>query len=295
MSTPRIGLVLGGGGARGLGHVAVLQALDDLGLRPVAIAGASIGAIVGAGIAAGMTGSEMREAFLDVFGSRANAVAKLWQLRPKKLTDLIARDSFGIGKVDAERVLEIFAGDRIPARFSDLLIPFAVSTTDFYGGCEIRLSSGDLPRAVAASMAMPGIFKPVMIDGRPMVDGGVMNPVPIDALPEDIDISIAVDVVSFPEPRADRVMPTGLETVFGAAQLMMQQIMAAKLERRAPDLLVRPPIGDFHVMDFLRARQILAACEPVREDVKRRLTRLIEARDGDRGMLESTQVRLPVR
>ncbi|MDR3376268.1 MAG: patatin-like phospholipase family protein [Ancalomicrobiaceae bacterium] len=277
MSTPRIGLVLGAGGARGIAHVPVLEALDDLGLKPAAIAGASIGAIVGAGVAAGLSASDVRERFLAAFGTRTSALAKLWQLRPRRISDLMAADNYGLGKLDPLKVLSVFAGDAIPARFSDLAIPFTAVATDFYGGAEVRFSEGDLPTAVAASIALPGLFRPVVIDGRVMVDGGVMNPVPIDALPDDLDFIIAVDVVSFPEPRDDRALPSGLDTVVGSAQLMMQQIMAEKLRQRPPDILVRSPGGPYHALDFLKSRQILEAAAPMREEVKRRLARQIEA------------------
>ena len=292
MTTPRIGLSLGGGGARGLGHVAVLEALDDLGLRPAAISGASIGALVGAGTAAGLSGSDIRELFLEAFGTRTSAAAKLWQLRPKKIADLLTRDNYGIGKIDAEKVLSVFVGGAIPDNFAALKIPFVAVATDFYGGVEARLSQGDLPRAIAASIALPGIFRPVLIDGRVMVDGGVVNPLPIDALPDDIDIIIAVDVVTFPEPKEERSMPTGLETLIGASQLMQQQIMIQRLQNRPADLLIRPPVGEFHVMDFLKTRQILETCAPVREEVKRRLARLIEAPPARLGGPDRAMIRI---
>lgn len=277
MSYPRIGLVLGAGGARGIAHIPVIEALDDLGIRPAAVAGASIGAIIGAGVAAGLSAAEVRERFLAVFGSRSSALAKLWQLRPRRIADLMVADNYGLGKLDPQKVLSVFVGDAIPARFADLAIPFTAVATDFYGGEEVRFTEGDLPSAVAASMALPGLFRPVLIDGRVMIDGGVMNPVPTNALPADLDLVIAVDVVSFPEPRDDRPLPTGIDTVVGAAQLMMQLIIAEKLRERPPDILVRAPVGPFHALDFLKSRQMLEAAAPMREEVKRRLTRQIEA------------------
>ena len=276
MSDPRIGLVLGGGGARGVAHIAVLDALQDLGLKPAVIAGSSMGSIVGAGAAAGLSAGEIRERLIAAFGTRGVVMSRLWRLRPRTFGQLFGSDGLGPGKLDAERVIGAFIDDAIPERFDHLKLPFVAVATDFYGGVEAHIATGNLLKAVAASCALPGIFRPVVIDGRVMVDGSILNPVPVDALPEKVDIMIAVDVVSFPEPRDGRAGPGAMEAMTGSAQLMMQQIMIPKLERHPPDLLIRPPIGAFHVMDFLRTREILDVCEPIREDIKRKISRLIE-------------------
>lgn len=276
MADPRIGLVLGGGGARGITHVPVIEALDDLGVVPTAIAGTSIGAIYGAARAGGHSGAELRELTLASFGNRATALSKLWTLRPRRFGDLWA-GGLGLGQLDPEKILHAFVGEAIPARFEDLVIPLTVIATDFYGASEARLGHGDLRRAVAASMALPTLFKPVTIDGRVLIDGGIVNPVPVDALPAEVDLIIAVDVVSFPEPADGRALPGALEAVFGASQLMMQQIAAARFERRPPDILIRPPVNHIRVLDFLEARKILAAGAATREDAKRRIGRLLES------------------
>ena len=276
MSDPKIGLVLGGGGARGLGHIPVIEALDELGLSVTAIAGTSIGAIMGAARAGGLSGAEIRERTVETFGNRTAALARLWSLRPKRFGDLFA-GGFGLGQIDPEKILDIFVGDALPPRFADCRVPFAVVATDFYGGKEVVLRDGDLRPAVAASIALPTIFKPVILDGAALIDGGVINPVPVDALPVPVDIVIAVDVVSFPEPSDGKVAPGAMEAIVGATQLLMQQVAAAKFEKRPPDILIRPPVNAFHVLDFLKARQILAATEPAKDEVKRKLARMIEA------------------
>lgn len=275
-TTPRIGLALGGGGARGIAHVAVVEALDEMGVVPAAIAGTSIGAIYGAAWAGGLSGADLRARTLESFANRSAALAKLWTLRPKRWGDLLA-GGIGLGQLSPERILEIFVGDALPATFADCPVPLAVVATDFYGGRETILSTGPLRRAVAASIALPTIFKPVVIDGRVLLDGGIMNPVPVDALPTEVDLVVAVDVVSFPEPADGETAPGALQAVFGASQLMQQQIAAFKFEARRPDLLIRPPVNDVRMLDFLAAEKVLAAAEPVKEEVKRRLGRLLEA------------------
>lgn len=280
MAEPRIGLVLGGGGARGIAHVPIIEALDEMGLAPVAIAGTSIGAIFGAARAGGLSGAEIRERTLASFGNRTAALAKLWSLRPRRFTDLLTA-GIGLGQFNPEKILGAFVGDAISERFEDLPTPLAVVATDYYGGREAVLRSGDLRRAVAASIALPTLFKPVVIDGRVLIDGGVMNPVPVDALPAPVDLVVAVDVVSFPEPTDGKQLPGALEAIFGASQLLMQQIVAAKFEQARPDVLLRPQVNHVRVLDFLEAKAILAETEPLKDEVKRRLSRLIEAQPGE--------------
>ncbi len=280
MSDPRIGLVLGGGGARGIAHVPVIEALDEMGLTPTAIAGTSIGAIFGAARAGGLTGAEIRERTLASFGNRSAALAKLWTLRPRKLGDLLT-GGWGLGQLSPEKILGAFVGDALPESFEACPIPLSVVATDFYGGCEVIYASGDLRRAVAASIALPTLFKPVVIEGRVLVDGGIMNPVPVDALPREVDVIVAVDVVSYPQPADGRSVPGALEVMFGSTQLLMQQIAAAKFERRHPDILLRPPVDHVRVLDFLEAGKILAAAEVTKEETKRRLGRLLDAHRGE--------------
>ena len=156
-------------------------------------------------------------------------------------------------------------------------MPLTVVATDYYGGGAALLERGDLRRAVAASMAIPSVFRPVVIEGRVLVDGGIVDPVPVGALPIEVDLVIAVDIASYPEPADGKALPGALEAMFGASQLMMEQIAAARFERHPPDVLIRPPVNHVRVLDFLEAKKILAAAEPVKEEAKRRISRLIEA------------------
>lgn len=271
---PGIGLVLGGGGARGFGHIVMLEAFDELGLRPNAIAGCSIGAILGGAYAGGLSASDVREACIAAFRDHGAALSRLWALRPRRFNEMF---SGRIGQFDAERLLEAFVGSHLPARFDDLVIPFSVVATDFYGARTVVFQDGDLRRAVAASIALPILFRPVVADGVVLVDGGVTDPVPVDALPAPVDLVVAVDVVSLPEPRDGGEIPSTVETAVGSAQLLMASLADAKFQMSPPDLLFRPPVGRFHVLDFLKAREILEACAGEKDELKRRITRLIES------------------
>lgn len=270
---PTVALALGGGGARGLAHIHVIEALDEMGIRPVAIAGSSIGAIMGAGMAAGMTGREIRDYTLATVGHRSEVLNRLWQLRPGSVSEAVA-SGFRFGQLNIERVLKAFLPQAIPHRFSDLTIPMKVMATDYYGRVEHVCERGDLRKALAASCALPAIFVPVKIDGRVMIDGGIYNPIPFDHLRETADIVIAVDVVGGPDGDG-RTIPSRIDSLFGASQLMMQSIIAMKVKAGAPDILLRPDVGRFRVLDFLRAQELLAATRPAKEQLKRALSERI--------------------
>jgi NTE family protein len=276
VSSPTIAVALGAGGARGIAHIAMLEALDEFGVKPVAISGASIGAIVGAAYAAGFDARLLRTHALRVMRDRTNVMAKLLMARVGRFADLILRGFANPILLDAEIFLEVFWPDDMPERFEDLVIPFQAVAADFHGRSEAIFASGPLAPAVAGSMAMPGLIKPVEMNGLVLVDGGAVNPLPYDLLFDRADIVIAVDV-TFSVPRGRRD-PTPFGAMFGAAQIMQGAITAQKLNARLPDILVRPPVEGFRVLDFFRAAQILRVCDASKEQLKRRLAEAIEAR-----------------
>lgn len=273
-SDPTVALALGGGGARGLAHIHVVEVLDELGVRPVAIAGASIGAIVGAGMASGMEGLAIRDFALTTFGKRSELASRLWRLRPHSLKEVLSpRGRFG--QFDVERILRCFLPDVIPDRFEDLKTPMKIVVTDFYDQCERLCETGDLFTAIGASAALPAIFRPVLRDGRVLIDGGIYNPVPFDHLEGLADIVIGVDVVGGPAGEAGRI-PSWMDAVFGASQLMMQSIIALKLKAGPPDIFLRPEVGRFGVMDFMRVEELLSSTSAIRDELKFGLDAAIE-------------------
>jgi NTE family protein len=268
--TPSIGLALGGGGARGLAHIPALEALDELGVKPVHIAGTSIGALMGAGYASGMTGREIRHYAEELLGDTRKLAGKLMELRPQRFSELFERGSMLTGQLDAERIVNLLAPASVPQEFADLVTPLSVIATDFYGWREQVISNGNLRRAVAASLALPIMFRPVAVNGRVLIDGGIVNPLPVDQL-ADTDFVIAVDVVGGPEQRSDRPVPSMAETMFGATQILMQSIIAEKLRHDKTDILLKPEINQFRVLDFLKVREILKAAEPIKDEMKRQI------------------------
>jgi NTE family protein len=171
-------LALGSGGARGLAHIAVIEALDEMGVKPLAIAGASVGALIGAAYAAGMSGKDIRHHVLAIAHNPRETRRRLLAARAGRLSDLLSGAFSQATQMDAEKFCAQFLPEAIPADFSALAIPLVVMATDLHRREEAALSSGPLRTALAASMAFPGLFRPVGLDGRILVDGGATNPLP---------------------------------------------------------------------------------------------------------------------
>jgi NTE family protein len=276
VSTPTVAIALGGGGARGLGHIAALEALDELGVAPTAIAGTSIGAVIGAGYAAGMRGVDIRAFALGALRNRTELMRKLMRARVGRFSDLVLRGRGNPVLLDGEICLDLFWPEVVPDFFEELTIPLLVVATDFHERRELVMSRGALAPAVAGSMAIPGWIQPVAYEGRFLIDGGAVNPLPYDALFERADIVVAVDV-TFGARRAELRRPTPFQSMIGAAQIMQGAITAQKLKTRPPDILVRPGVEQFGILDFRRVSQIVRAAEPAKDELKQALTVRFEA------------------
>jgi NTE family protein len=267
-------LALGGGGARGLAHIAVLEALDELGARPAAMAGTSVGALIAAAYSAGMTGREIRRFVMAIAHNRGEVFRRLITARASTFSNLF---SLGFGSatlMDAEKFCAQFLPKRIPDDFGALQIPLTVVASDLYRRAPALFASGPLKPALAASIALPTVMRPVIVDGRVLIDGGATNPLPFDALRGHADVIIAVDISGEPtEERRD--IPSPWECILITVLVMGSAITAEKLKHGAPDLIIRPKVGTFRTIDFLRASAILRASEPVKAEVKERLTALL--------------------
>jgi NTE family protein len=269
-----VGLALGGGGARGLAHIVVTEALDEMGVKPVAIAGTSIGAIIGAGYAAGMSGREMRRYAIHIAHNRTDVMRRMMRARAGKLRDLFGGGLGDATRLDAERLCEQFLPATLPHNFSDLSIPLIVIASDLYRRREVVFSRGPLRRALAASIALPTLMRPVEIDGQILVDGGATNPLPFDRLRGRADVIVAVEISG--PPSADRrEVPNALECLYATVLVMTHSIISEKLRHGAPDLLVQPNVGSFRALGFLQASAILRAAEPVKDEIKERLGKLL--------------------
>jgi NTE family protein len=271
-----VALALGGGGARGLAHIVVAEALDELGVKPVAIAGTSIGAIIGAGYAAGMSGREMRRYAIHVAHNRTDVMRRMMRARAGKLRHLFGGGLGDATRLDAELLCEQFLPNTLPEDFSGLSIPLTVIASDLYLRREVVFSHGPLRRALAASISLPTIMRPVEVDGQILVDGGATNPLPFEHLRGRADIVVAVDI-SGPVSADKREVPNALECLYATVLVMTNSIIREKLRHGAPDLLVQPKVGSFRALGFLQASAILRAADPVKAEFKEKLERLLGA------------------
>lgn len=275
--TKRIGLALGGGGARGLAHILVMEALDEMGVVPVRIAGTSIGAIIGGGAAAGLTGREMRAHMEEVLSPRIDLVRQLFAARAEPVATILKFFPIRSSFFNAESLMDLLLPKAVPKSFADLKTPLAVVATDFYAQEQCVFSAGPLRRAIAASMALPAIFSPVLIDGRPMVDGGLVNPLPFDLFGSDVDVTIAVDVSGAPRQRPDGVAPSSLEVLTTSSQIFQRSIVREKLRSMQPDVFIAAPVDDFSVLDFHRFKEVMSASVSIKDEIKRRLGPILES------------------
>src|SRR3970040_2126715 len=193
MSRPKFGIALGGGAARGWAHIGVLRALAKQGLRPDCIAGVSIGALVGAASATDQ---------LDKLEAWVRALSRLDVL---KLLDARFRG----GVIQGDRVMSAIKNVLSDHAIEDLPVPYGAVATDIESGREIWLRKGSLMAAVRASCALPGLFAPSLLDDRWLIDGGLVNPVPVSlcyAMGADLVFAVNLNAHSFPrsarrEPR----------------------------------------------------------------------------------------------
>ena len=269
-SEPTVAIAFGGGGARGIAHIHIIETLDAMGITPVAISGSSIGAIMGASMGSGLSGEEIRAHTLETIGKPTKAFGRIWKAaRPRGVKDAM-EGGLRLGQFNVERILEEFLPDTVARKFEDLKIPTKIMVTDYYGHCEVVCTEGELRPAIAASAAIPAVFRPVVIDDRIMIDGGIFNPVPFDQLTGLADIVIGIDVVGLPSGVPGQP-PTTVDMMFGASQLMMQSIIEMKRKAHPPHILLRPEVHQFRVLDFLKAKEILAESQGVAEQLKRDL------------------------
>ena len=275
---PRIALALGSGGARGLAHIPVLEVFDELGIVPSAIAGCSMGAVVGAGYAAGMSGKDIRKFAIEALRQQGDFARRLismqWSSMRERWREKRSLSDFSM-QVEAGGIAQEFLPPELPKTFEELRIPLTVVATDYRERSEVLYRSGLLRPAVAGSMAIPGLLRPVEFDGRLLIDGGAVNPLPFDLLRANADIVVAVDITRLRE--APPGIPDPMQTLFGASDIMTHAIVSEKLKHSAPDILLKPNVSAFSALDFPRALPILKASEPIKEELKQKLGILLGA------------------
>lgn len=272
---PKLGLALGGGGARGLAHVLILEVFDELGLKPHRIVGTSIGAILGSLYSAGHTAKEIRELVDSLFQLERKELAHaLVKFNIFKWIELIDPKLGKGGLVDADHFMGYLHKAIRRDRFEDLSIPLQAVAADYWTGEQVILDSGALLPAIKASMALPDIFSPVQLGNRLLIDGGAVNPLPYDLLPDDCDYTIAIDVLGILQLQS-HAEPSFYESIFRTARIMGQAIVAEKLKHNMPDIYIKPAIRDIHTLEFGKYAEIYRQAESAKETFKRKLEKLL--------------------
>ncbi len=251
----RIGVALGSGAARGLAHIPYIEAMDELGLRPSVIAGSSIGALIGSGWANAMTGAELREHAYSVLGSLQQIASTLWNRNRFSFKQMV-EDGLSM-QVNSMGITTAFLPDGFPDDFAELRIPFSVVATDFYGWKETVFDSGPLRPAIAASLAIPSLFRPVNVEGRYYIDGGVTNPLPLGLIAGRCDVLIGIDVHRTPELLDASREPSITDSAVVATEIMSQKLVDATVLQYSPDVYVRAEVGPFGGSEFWRVREIV--------------------------------------
>ncbi|CBI75885.1 putative Patatin [Bartonella clarridgeiae 73] len=271
----KIGLAFGGGGARGLGHLPVIGALEDLGLKPNAIAGSSIGSIVGAGVASGMTETDWKEYCLSTFSNSNDILKRLWSLMPTSWKEFW-ECSLHLFQFNLELILENFLPLNFPRDFCALEIPFCAVASNLKTAEMVVIQEGDLRSALAASSAIPGLFKPVLRNHDFLIDGAVSNPVPFDCFTEPIDLSIGVDVTGLPIIGCKNGNLSVSESLIAAGIVGQRALVRTRLQCAKLDLLLCPPVDGIQILNFFEVKEILQRVGPFREKAKRQISELVE-------------------
>ncbi|MGN7742690.1 patatin-like phospholipase family protein [Pseudomonas sp. 22526] len=285
---PKIGLVLSGGAARGLAHIGVLKALEEQGVKIDAIAGTSMGAVIGGLYASGYKIDELEKLALSIDWQQALSDAPPREDIPfrRKQDDrdflvkqkLSFRDdgSLGLplGVIQGQNLallLESMLAHASDTRdFDKLPIPFRAVATDIASGEKVVFRKGHLPRVIRASMSIPAVFAPVEMDGRLLVDGGMTDNIPLDVARDmGVDIAIVVDIGT--PLRSRQQLATVVDVLNQSITLMTRRNSEEQLATlHKNDVLIQPPLASFGVTDFGRAQEMI--------DAGYRATRVLDAR-----------------
>ena len=274
----KIGLALGGGGAKGFAHIPILEVFDELGIKPYCITGTSIGAILGALYSSGHSAAEIVEMIAQLLTPHGASFKDI--IRGKEFfraLDLID-PHFSLkpkGMLKGEKFLGFLYEQMNVSTFEELSIPFKAVATDFWRKEQVVFDSGDLLPAVRASMAIPYVFTPVKIGERVLVDGGLVNNVPHDLLSEQCDVRIAVDIMGEQSTPKTKI-PSPLDAVFHTYEVMMDAMAQEKRKNHPVDIYLQPPLLDIEILDFYKAEKIYTQGLAAKDDFKRKLEKLLD-------------------
>lgn len=266
----KIGLALGGGGARGLAHIPMLEAFDELGIKPAVIAGSSMGALVGAAYAGGMSGKDLREHAIHLLSNKLQMARYVFGAKQATIGDIFSLKSLMSLQLDGQKLADIALPNSLPQQIENQFIPLKIIVTDFERMEEVVLTRGSVLQAVGASIAVPGLISAPQIEGRIHVDGGVKNPVPFNHVTDGMDVVVAIDVTGRPRP-IKRSHPSNLELAVGSLLIMFHELADLRRAQHPPDIYISPEVDQFGAGEFFKVKEIFAATETSKDKLKRAL------------------------
>ena len=260
---PKIGLALGSGAARGFAHVGVLEALEERKIPVHYIAGTSAGALVGGFYASGLGIKELKDF--------------AYQTDWKKVVILLAPSPSKSGLVSGERIekfLRSFLGNK---KIEELPIPFACVATDILSGEEIIIDKGDLVDGIRASISIPGILTPVILDGRILADGGIVNPIPVNVVSKmGADFVIASNANSLSSNKLpvkvedtrtrNKIKVPSIFTILLQSTSIMQRKMIRDSLSKA-NLVINSEVPNIKLLEFYRAKETVDAGKQIARKV----------------------------
>ncbi len=241
----RLGVALGGGGARGLAHIGVLKALEEEDITIGALAGSSVGALIGSLYAAGINTTQLEQMTQDIGWSSLSNYSRYSLVRLVLTEEKLSNDKM-------EAYLRERIGDK---RFDELKIPFACVATDLQTGERVIFREGPVAIAARASATIPGMFKPVEYRHRYLVDGGLVTNLPTELLTSmDVNMIVAVDVTS----DIAQMKPKSVLDVLNQSISILSERLAKDESKRA-QVIIRPKMGDIGMMDISRSDESIDA------------------------------------
>ncbi|MBM4153315.1 MAG: patatin-like phospholipase family protein, partial [Kiritimatiellaceae bacterium] len=257
-------------------HIQVLETLDELGIRPHAIAGTSIGSVMGALYASGLSGAEIRQLIYEWNTPRPQKGLGILDRHDLRRWAALFDPSFDrSGLLKGEKIIT-FLSDYISCKtFEELQIPLYVTATNYGDASELIFSSGDLLTAVRASIAIPGVFTPVAHQGKLLLDGGVANPLPYDLLQSECDLVIAMDVGGIRQAD-EKHRPAFFDAVMASFEIMEASMIRRAIALNPPHIYLRPELRNIGLLEFNKADQILEQSESIRHELKQKLAVILK-------------------
>lgn len=263
---PRIGLALAAGGAKGVAYIPFIRALEEEGLEISAIAGSSVGALIGGLYASGLSTDEL--------------VAILDRFRPGQLHRFFRINWFGAGLISGESVRDFLADHLAVHDFAETRIPFRAVATDYWRRESVVFDSGSLVDAIRASTAVPAVFEPALVDGRVLVDGGITNTLPYELIRDECDVLVALDVSNrVTDPDRNDVPPVPV-MVLNTFRILTDSLTEYKRRYEPVDLYFRLKLPKVEMLDFHKYREVFETAGP---EVGRFMDELAEHLPGHRG------------